>query len=100
MEQLVAMLQERGLIEVYVDDQGREAYRLTDEGVKVGTCSPWSPERTPTPCWRRCSPMRAVGLRGYRREYGQKEGPSGFAPEGPFTLRKLVGATGFEPATS
>jgi DNA-binding PadR family transcriptional regulator len=36
MAQLVAMLQERGLIEVYTDEQGREAYRLTDEGVRVG----------------------------------------------------------------
>ena len=36
MAQLVAMLQERGLIEVYTDDQGRETYRLTAEGVRVG----------------------------------------------------------------
>jgi hypothetical protein len=36
MSQLVAMLQERGLIEVYTDEQGREAYRLTNEGVRVG----------------------------------------------------------------
>jgi hypothetical protein len=36
MAQLVALLEERGLIEVYVDDEGREAYRLTEEGVRVG----------------------------------------------------------------
>lgn len=36
MAQLVAMLQERGLIEVYLDDQARETYRLTEEGVRVG----------------------------------------------------------------
>jgi hypothetical protein len=36
MAQLVALLKERGLIEVYVDDQGREAYRLTEAGVRVG----------------------------------------------------------------
>jgi DNA-binding PadR family transcriptional regulator len=36
MAQLVALLEERGLIEVYLGDQGREAYRLTEEGVRVG----------------------------------------------------------------
>jgi hypothetical protein len=36
MARLVAMLQERGLIEVYTDEEGREAYRLTEEGVRVG----------------------------------------------------------------
>jgi hypothetical protein len=25
-----------GLVEVFVDDDGREAYRLTDDGVRVG----------------------------------------------------------------
>jgi hypothetical protein len=34
--QLVGLLEERGLVEVYVNDEGREAYRLTDEGVRVG----------------------------------------------------------------
>jgi hypothetical protein len=36
LAQLDAMLQERGPIEVYVDELGREAYRLTEEGVRVG----------------------------------------------------------------
>ena len=36
MAQLVAMLQERGLIEVYTDELGREAYRLTEDGMPVG----------------------------------------------------------------
>ena len=36
MAQLVAMLEERGLIEVYTEEDGREAYRLTEEGVRVG----------------------------------------------------------------
>jgi hypothetical protein len=36
MAQPAAMLEERGLIEVYVDEEGREAYRLTVEGVRVG----------------------------------------------------------------
>jgi hypothetical protein len=33
--QLVAILQESGLIEAYADEQGREPYQLTDEGVRV-----------------------------------------------------------------
>jgi hypothetical protein len=28
--------EDAGLIEVYTDEQGREAYRLTEEGVRVG----------------------------------------------------------------
>jgi hypothetical protein len=36
MAQLVAMLQDTGLVEVFMDDEGREAYRLTPEGVRVG----------------------------------------------------------------
>jgi DNA-binding PadR family transcriptional regulator len=36
MAQLVAMLEDAGLVEVYVDDQGRETYRLTEDGVRVG----------------------------------------------------------------
>jgi hypothetical protein len=36
MAQLVALLEERDLVEVYLDDEGREAYRLTEEGVRVG----------------------------------------------------------------
>ena len=36
LAQLVAMLEGAGLVEVYVDDEGREVYRLTDEGVRVG----------------------------------------------------------------
>jgi DNA-binding PadR family transcriptional regulator len=36
MAQLVALLEERGLVEVYVNDDGQEVYRLTDEGVRVG----------------------------------------------------------------
>jgi hypothetical protein len=35
MAQSVALL-ERGLIEINVDELGREAYRLTEEGVRVG----------------------------------------------------------------
>ena len=34
--QLVAMLKDAGLVQVYTDEQGREAYRLTEEGVRVG----------------------------------------------------------------
>ena len=34
--QLVAMLQDAGLVEVYTDEQDREAYRLTEDGVRVG----------------------------------------------------------------
>jgi DNA-binding PadR family transcriptional regulator len=30
------MLEDAGLVEVYLDDQGRETYRLTDEGIRVG----------------------------------------------------------------
>ena len=36
MAQLVAMLEEAGLVEVYEDDEGRETYRLTDDGVRIG----------------------------------------------------------------
>ena len=36
MAQLFAMLEDAGRIEVYTDDQGREAYPLTDEGVPIG----------------------------------------------------------------
>jgi hypothetical protein len=36
MAQLVAMLEERGLVKVYTDEQGRDACRLIDEGVRVG----------------------------------------------------------------
>jgi hypothetical protein len=36
MAQLVAMLEERGLIEVYTDKLGHETYRVTDDGVRVG----------------------------------------------------------------
>jgi hypothetical protein len=34
--QLIAMLEERGHVEAYVDEQGREVYRLTEEGVRLG----------------------------------------------------------------
>lgn len=33
---LVAMLQDAGLVEVLVDDDGHEAYRLTDDGARIG----------------------------------------------------------------
>jgi hypothetical protein len=36
MAQLVALLEERGLVEVYLDEQGRDTNRLTEEGVGVG----------------------------------------------------------------
>jgi DNA-binding PadR family transcriptional regulator len=36
MAQLVAMVQDAGLVEVHTDEQGREAYRLTEQGVRVG----------------------------------------------------------------
>ena len=36
MAQLVAMLEDAGLLEVDTDEQGREAYWLTEEGVRVG----------------------------------------------------------------
>ena len=36
MAQLVALLEERGLVEVYLDDDGQASYRLTAEGVRVG----------------------------------------------------------------
>jgi DNA-binding PadR family transcriptional regulator len=36
MAQLVAILEERGLVEVYLDDQGGKVYRLTEKGVLVG----------------------------------------------------------------
>jgi hypothetical protein len=36
MAQLVEVLEARGLIEVYVGDDGREVYRLTEEGVRLG----------------------------------------------------------------
>ena len=36
MARLVAMLEDAGLVEVYTDEQGREAYRLTENGVRVG----------------------------------------------------------------
>ena len=36
MAQLVAMLEERGLVQVYLNEEGQETYRLTDEGVRVG----------------------------------------------------------------
>lgn len=36
MAQLVAMLKDVGLVEVFVDDDGHEGYRLTDDGVRVG----------------------------------------------------------------
>lgn len=34
MAQLVAMLQDAGLVEVYGDDEGHESYRLTADGVR------------------------------------------------------------------
>ena len=37
MAQFVAMLEDAGLVEVYLNDEGQEAYRLTGEGVRVGT---------------------------------------------------------------
>ena len=36
MARLVAMLEGAGLIEVYEHDQGREAYRLIEDGMRVG----------------------------------------------------------------
>jgi hypothetical protein len=36
MAQLTALFDTAGLVEVYADEQGREMYRLTDEGVQVG----------------------------------------------------------------
>ena len=36
MAQLVAMLQDAGLVDIYTDDAGCEAYRLTEDGVRVG----------------------------------------------------------------
>ena len=35
--QFVPSLQDRGLVEVYTDEQGREAYRLTEDGLRVGS---------------------------------------------------------------
>ena len=35
MDQLVAMLEEAGLVQVFVDDEGRGAYRLTEDGVRA-----------------------------------------------------------------
>jgi hypothetical protein len=37
MAQLVAMLEPRGLIEVYTEELGRQAYRLTESRVSVRT---------------------------------------------------------------
>jgi DNA-binding PadR family transcriptional regulator len=34
--QLVAMLEDANLVEPYTDQQGREYYRLTEDGVRVG----------------------------------------------------------------
>ena len=45
--QLVEILEKAGLVEVYLDEEGREAYRLTEDGV-LGTCSRWSGGRKPT----------------------------------------------------
>ena len=36
MAQLVAVLEDASLVEVYVNAEGQEAYRLTDESVRVG----------------------------------------------------------------
>jgi hypothetical protein len=36
MAQFVALLEARGLLEVYTDDRGQEAYRLTADGIRVG----------------------------------------------------------------
>ena len=36
MAQLVALLEDAGLVEVDMDKEGREAYRLTEVGVRVG----------------------------------------------------------------
>ncbi len=36
MAQLVAMLEDAGLVEVCVDEEGRETYRLTEDGAGVG----------------------------------------------------------------
>ena len=32
----VALMEERGLLEVHTDEQGREGYRLTEDGIRVG----------------------------------------------------------------
>ena len=48
--QLVAMLEDAGLVVVYTDEQGQEAYRLTELGYESDTCSRWSKGRTPTRC--------------------------------------------------
>jgi hypothetical protein len=36
MARLVALLEDRGLVEVYLDMHGRETYRLTEHRVRVG----------------------------------------------------------------
>ena len=33
----LALMEKRGLIEVHRDAQGREGYRLTEDGLRVGT---------------------------------------------------------------
>jgi DNA-binding PadR family transcriptional regulator len=38
--QLLGMLQNRGLIEVCVHNEGRKAYRSTDDGARVGHLLP------------------------------------------------------------
>ena len=58
MAQLVALLEERGLVEVYLDEQGREAYRLTEGGrsgrdTKLAT-GETSHVRLPVAVGRRC----------------------------------------------
>lgn len=34
---IVAELEKAGLIEVYINEEGKEAYRLTEQGERVGT---------------------------------------------------------------
>jgi hypothetical protein len=44
MAQLLAMAEEAGLVEVFVDDDGREAYQITDDGFRVGHIPPMGGE--------------------------------------------------------
>src|SRR5688572_16719888 len=39
LSRLASMLEDAGLLEVYTDQKGREAYRLTEDGVRVGAAT-------------------------------------------------------------
>ena len=55
LDELVAMLEDVGLIDPYVSEDGEPALRLTESGTALGERWRWAKMLTLERCWMRCS---------------------------------------------